>query len=150
MEKYLVTNKTIALLKMRKKTIIINVENIEVINKSIKYILEYNCNYYGSSLEGRIKSAKDILNVKYKVPIIIDENNNIFLITISSIRNDINLYLVTNKILNYEIINEKLVIYSLNNIKITVNLSKNNLENSLLKVFQLNNILKWRKNRNLL
>lgn len=150
MEKYLVTNKTIALLKMGKKTCIINVENIEVINKSIKYILEYNCNYYGSSLDGRIKSAKDILNVKYKVPIIIDENNNIFLIPISSVRSDINLYLVTNKILNYEIINEKLVIYSLNNIKITVNLSKNILENSLLKVFQLNNILKWRKNRNLL
>lgn len=150
MEKYLVTNKTIALLKMGKKTCIINVENIEVINKSIKYILEYNCNYYGSSLDGRIKSAKDILNVKYKVPIIIDENNNLFLIPISSVRSDINLYLVTNKILNYEIINEKLVIYSLNNIKITVNLSKNILENSLLKVFQLNNILKWRKNRNLL
>lgn len=150
MEKYLVTNKTIALLKMGKKSCIINVENIEVINKSIKYILEYNCNYYGSSLDGRIKSAKDILNVKYKVPIIIDENNNLFLIPISSVRSDINLYLVPNKILNYEIINEKLVIYSLNNIKITVNLSKNILENSLLKVFQLNNILKWRKNRNLL
>ena len=51
MQKHLITKNTIAILKNKKKTIIINVENIQVINKTLNTVLEYNCNFYGSSLQ---------------------------------------------------------------------------------------------------
>lgn len=150
MENYLVSNKTIAVIKNKRKTIIINVDKVVVINKSIKNILEYNCNYYGSSFDGRIKCAKDILNIKYKIPIVIDDKNNIVLISLNSPRNSSNVYLVTNKILNYEIINNNLRVFCLNNVNFKVKLSKNVFEKLLLNSIKIINTLNWRKNVNLL
>jgi len=57
-ENYIINNKTIAILKNNNKTIIYDVDNIRVINKNIKRILDENCSFYGSSLSGRKKSAK--------------------------------------------------------------------------------------------
>lgn len=128
----------------------INVDKTIVINKSINYILEYNCNYYGSSLDGRISCAKDILKIKYKIPIILDDENNIAIISLSSPRNNYNIYLVTNKILNYELSNSLLMIYCLNNVTFRIKLSKNVFENLLLKSLKLINVLNWRKSLNLL
>lgn len=150
MENYLISNKTIAVIKNKRKTIIINVDKVVVINKSVKNILEYNCNYYGSSFDGRIKCAKDILNIKYKIPIVIDDKNNIVLISLNSPRNSSNVYLVTNKILNYEIINNNLRVFCLNNVNFKIKLSKNVFEKLLLNSIKIINTLNWRKNVNLL
>lgn len=150
MENYLISNKTIAVIKNKRKTIIINVDKVVVINKSVKNILEYNCNYYGSSFDGRIKCAKDILNIKYKIPIVIDDKNNIVLISLNSPRDSSNVYLVTNKILNYEIINNNLRVFCLNNVNFKVKLSKNVFEKLLLNSIKIINTLNWRKNVNLL
>ena len=58
MEKYIINNKTIALLKINRKTMIINVDKAEFFNTSINRIIEYSCNYYGASLNGRKKVLK--------------------------------------------------------------------------------------------
>ena len=150
MKKYIINNKTIALIKKNKKTIIISVDKIEVFNKSINKILEYNCNYYGSSLKGRKNSAKNILNIKYKVPIIIDEKNNIVIIQLNSPRKEVSMYLVTNKIINYEKLSNILKIYCCNNVIFKIKLSEKIFEKLIIKSIQLNNVLNWRKNLNLL
>lgn len=150
MEKFLVSNKTIAVIKNKRKTIIINVDKVTVINKSIKYILEYNCNYYGSSLEGRLKCAKDILKIKYKIPIVLDDKNNLVLISLNNPRSNYNTYLISNKITNYEWINDKLEINCLNNVKFQTRLSQNVFEKLFLNSIKLVNILNCRKNANLL
>ena len=148
MEKYLITNKTVALMKLKNKTIIYSVENKEVINQGINKVLEYNCNYYGSSLDGRKKSARYILNIKYKLPILIDESNNIILIQLNSPKNDYCLYLVINKIIDYKENEGYLKIYCLNNYIFNVKISKNSFEKILLNSLKLNNILNWRKSIN--
>ena len=43
MKNYLLTSSTIAVLKSDKKTIIIDVDKIRVINKNIKKVIEDNC-----------------------------------------------------------------------------------------------------------
>jgi len=149
-EKYIINNKTVALMKKNNKTIIYNVDKVYVFNKNINKILDFSCNYYGSSLEGRKISAKNILNVKYKLPILIDEKNNITLIQINSPRNLKCLYLVTNKIVDYEEYNDNLKVICVNNINFYINISKNSFEKMLIKSFKLNNILFWRKNTNFL
>ncbi len=145
MKNYLIDNDTIALLKKRDKTIIYTLDDQKIFNTNYKFILEYNCNYYGSSLDGRKKSAKSILNVKYRVPIIVDELHNIILLQLNSSRDKECLFLVANKILDMEEENNQLKITCINKQEFYVNLSKRSLEKMLLQSFKLNNTLKSRK-----
>ena len=150
MENYLITKDTVAILKKDKKTIIYDVENYRVINKNIKTVLNLNCNFYGSTLIGRKKSAENILDIKYKVPIVLDETSDITLLQLSSLRKDETILLVLNKIVSYHEVLNKLVIKCINNQEFEVNISKNCFEKLLLNSFKLNNVLKWRKSVNLL
>ena len=113
MEKYLISNKTIALQKKEKQTIIYNVDNFIVINKSLIKVLNENCLLNGCSFEGRQKSAKKILNKSYKLPLII--SNNITLLQLNSLRDDGCLLLVLNKIIDYEEKKKLLKITCINN-----------------------------------
>lgn len=149
MDNYIINNNTIAILKENKKTIIYNVDNIKVINKNIKKVLEDNCNFYGSSLNGRKKSAKIILNIKYKVPISISNDNNYILLQIDSLRNKKCLFIMLNKIIDYKIIDNILTIICLNNNNFKINISKYSFEKMFINGIKLNNILKWRKNTNI-
>ncbi len=150
MENYLITKDTVAILKKDKQTIIYDVENYRVINKNIKTVLNLNCNFYGSTLIGRKKSAENILDIKYKVPIVLDEASDITLLQLSSLRKDETILLVLNKIVSYHEVFDKLVIKCINNQEFEVNISKNCFEKLLLNSFKLNNVLKWRKSVNLL
>ena len=47
------------------------------INKNSYEVMEDSCSYYGSSCEGRIKGTKQILGSNYKVPIVVEETNEI-------------------------------------------------------------------------
>ena len=137
MDNYIINENTVAVLKKDNKTIIYDVENQRVINKSIKSVLNMNCSFYGSSLSGRIKSASKILNIKYKVPIVINENN-LILMQLKSLRSIDTILLVSNKVIKYEERDSKLVL----------NISKNSFEKMLLNSFLLNNVLKWQKSVN--
>ena len=145
MQKHLITKNTIAILKNKKKTIIINVENIQVINKTLNAVLEYNCNFYGSSLQGKIKSAKQILASKYKIPICLNLEQNIILIPFNSMRQKSCLYLVANKILDYKSQINYTLIKCFNNYVFKVSISQYSLEKLLLNTIKLNNVLKSRK-----
>jgi len=144
-ENYVINNKTIALLKENNKTIIYDVDNKLVFNTHINKIIKYNCNYYGASLKGRKKSAKEILNIKYKIPIVLDEMNNIAIIQLSSPRNKECLFISVNSVIDYRKCDNFLEIICLNNQIFKVNISKYNFEKMLLKTIRLNNILKYRK-----
>ncbi len=150
MENYLITKDTVAILKKDKQTIIYDVENYRVINKNIKTVLNLNCNFYGSTLIGRKKSAENILDIKYKVPIVLDEASDITLLQLSSLRKDETILLVLNKIVSYQEMMDKLIIKCINSQVFEVNISKNCFEKLLLNSFKLNNVLKWRKSVNLL
>ena len=146
MENYIINNKTIAILKNKNKTIIFDVEKTRIINKNIKKVLDYNCNFYGSSLNGRKKCAKNLLNIHYKIPIIIDKN--IILIQLNALRSDECLFIVLNKIIDYKYINKKLKILCINSQIFNTNISKQSFEKMIINSIKLENNLKWRKNLN--
>lgn len=146
MENYIINNKTIAILKNNNKTIIYDVDNIRVINKNIKRILDENCSFYGSSLSGRKKSAKNILNIHYKVPVVVKED--VILLQVNNIRKKECLFLVLNKIVDYKLENQKLKIICINKQVFLINISKNSFEKMLINSIKLNNILKWQKSEN--
>jgi len=142
-ENYIINNNTIAILKRNNTTIIFDVKKTRVINKNIKKILDYNCNFYGSSLNGRKQSAGKLLKIHYKVPIVI--NKNIILLQLNGIKDKECLFIVLNKIIDYKYLNKNLHILCTNNQIFNSNISKNSFEKMLVNSIKLNNILKWQK-----
>ena len=55
-----------------------------VINSTPYEIMDYSCKYFGSSLEGRKEGTKAILDIEYKVPIIVENSNNLIFFPTSS------------------------------------------------------------------
>lgn len=68
----------------------------------LKSILENSCEYYGSSLEGRIKGTKNLINNKYKLPIIISEINNIIFFSLHGKKNNEIIWFNFNMIKSYK------------------------------------------------
>ena len=48
-----------------------------VINQTPFSIMEDSCMYFGSTYEGRKQGAKKILNAEYKIPIVVEDSNNL-------------------------------------------------------------------------
>ena len=68
-----ISSKTCALsFKDEKECTIIEGDKELNIAMSLQDFINYNCEYYGSSFEGRVKGAQLALGMKYKLPIIID------------------------------------------------------------------------------
>lgn len=146
MENYIINNNTVALLKKKNKTIIYDVNKIRVINKNIKNILDYNCNYYGSSFLGRKKCAEKILKIHYKIPLVI--NKNIILLQLNGLKSEECYFIVYNKIINYKYIDNNLKIICINNREFYNKISINSFEKMLINSLKLNNTLNWRKTTN--
>ena len=65
---------------------VIELDNSYIVNKSTKAIIDESCRYFGSSYQGRCEGSKKMLNMNYKLPIIIDEFNNLIFFPTSSPR----------------------------------------------------------------
>lgn len=87
MKNYEITNKTCALISVSEnETEIIELGNKFTIEQKIIDILKNSCEFYGCTLEGRIKGSKLQLGTKYKVPIIIENTREIIFFPTSSPR----------------------------------------------------------------
>ncbi len=74
MKDYLINKNTLALIPLgKKKTIIYEDHDCYVIDSRINKIMDINCQYYGSSLENRIKGTNKMTGMNYKVPILLSE-----------------------------------------------------------------------------
>lgn len=151
MNNYIINKKTIALLKQNDKIKIYDVDNLLVFNTKISKIINNSCLLYGSNLKGRKKFAQKFLNIKYRVPIIISENKKIILLQINGLREEECLFIVGNKIVDYEEINDKVLkIKCINNIEICANISKYSFEKILINYLKLYNNLNYINNMNFL
>ena len=146
MEKYLDINNIIAIIKEKRKSIIIFVDNIVVINKNIKKIIDELCILNGSSLEGRIKYAQNVIKKAYKVPIVICDN--CVLLQLESWKKDSMICLNACKILNYKVTNNNMLIRCVCNYIFKIDISKSRLERMLINYIKLNNQIKWQENAN--
>ena len=56
------------------KAMVYEEEGEYIVDKPANQIINYNCNFYGSSYDGRLIGTKEILGVSSKAPIIIEES----------------------------------------------------------------------------
>lgn len=150
MKEYFINNNTIALIKKDDKTIIFENNKKLIINNKLKKILNNNCIYNGSTLEGRIIAAREMLNLKYKVPIIISNSktNELIFMPIYSLRSNNSFYININKILNVLEIDDKLRIFCENNVTFDIKMSINVFNNIFFNSIKLKNIMNWLNSKN--
>ena len=144
---YEINKTTYALLSKNNQTEIIDESGKKVINKQKNVILNYSCAYYGSSLKGRLEGSKAALGSKYKLPIIVEETQEIIFFPTSSPDNEDCCWISLNNIVNYEQNFKNVTVIFKNNTKINLNISYESFENQYLRASKLLLILKNRKNK---
>jgi len=148
MENYIINSKTIAVIGIDNNTCkVIEKDEEIIINKSSFSVIEDSCLYYGSSYQGRVDASNTLISNSYKVPIIVENINNlVFFPTISPNSSScmwISIDMVFNNIVDKDTNSCKIVFK--NNKEILNNLSKYSMENQMLKSYILYSIMKSRK-----
>lgn len=138
MKDYEINEETMAIIPLNyNQTMIKEVNNEYIIDKSAYKIMEDSCEYYGSTYKGRLKAAQKLLDTNYKVPIIVEESENIvFFPTKSSLLEDC-CWINYNFIKSYEKNGNSTKVYFNNQESIDFDISKLSLENQISRSSRL-------------
>lgn len=118
-----------------------------IINETPFKIMEDSCRYFGSSYEGRKIGSKEILGAEYKVPIVIEDSNNLIAFPTTSPYSDDCSWISLKRVNNiYKIDNNNTKIVFDNNKEIIVPCSFRSIENQLSRASRLDLVLRNRKN----
>ena len=147
MKDYTINENTLALMPLgKKKTVIYENHDCYIIDEKISKIMDKNCEYNGSSLEGRLKGSYSLTGYNYKAPIIIAEDKNLVFFPTCSPRlrecSWINVGNI-NKIYNKD---DKCLVEFLNDECLEIDSSYRIIQNQYLKSLSLKNAFKNRKN----
>lgn len=111
-------------------------------------IVDYSCKYFGSSYEGRKIGAGEILRSGYKLPIVVEDTNNlIFFPTTSPLAEDCS-WISLKNIKSYDKLdNSKTRIEFKNGKTIIVDISYNSFNNQVMRASRLESIIRNRKEK---
>lgn len=144
---YEINSNTCAIIALKEnKTIIIETNKKLEINTPVDRIINYNCEYYGSSFQGRLQGTKNAIGMKYKLPIIIEESREIIFFPTNSYKNNNCSWLNLNNIEKYQETKNGVIIFFKNDMQFEFEISLESLENQILRASQLLLVLKKRKN----
>ncbi len=147
MSKYEINNNTLAVVGINDfKSMAIESDNNYIINDNSYQIMEDSCNYFGSTFKGRIDGTKKMMNINYKVPIIVEESNDIIFFPLSEIDNSNCVWISLKWFDRVVKENDNTYIYFKNGEKISINVSKYVVENQFFRSLKLSSILNDRKN----
>ena len=146
MDSYEINKDTCAILSVSNKLSKVIENNDEYyVNKRSFEVMEDSCQYYGSSCEGRIKGTKRILGSNYKVPIIIEESNNIIFFPIESSNNDTCIWISLNHIQKFEKKDGFTKVTFNSGKEIIVKMTLSSFETQVLRANRLESIINKRK-----
>ena len=115
------------------------------INKSSYEVMEDSCVYYGSSCDGRIKGTKNILGSVYKVPIVVEETNDIIFFPTDSLKSKNCIWISLNQIEKYEKKDQYTKVYFKNGKELIIKMSINSFELQVLRANRLSAVINQRK-----
>ena len=116
-----------------------------IVDQSPYSIMEESCKYFGSTYKGRKESAKEMLGANYKVPIIIEDYNNVIIFPTTSPTSEDCAWISLKRVKGIE----KIDIYNTriifdNGREIIVPVSYRSIENQLSRASRLDVILRKR------
>ena len=117
-----------------------------LIEQSQFQIMEESCMYFGSTYEGRKESARSILGAEYKVPVIVEDTDNLIVFPTTSPKSDDCIWISLKRIKNFERIdNSNTKVIFDNNKEIIVPVSYRTLENQISRASRLDFMMRKRK-----
>ena len=147
--KYEISRGTLAIVpNSEENSLVYEDDSRYIVNESPFKIMEDSCKYFGSTYNGIKDSAKSILGAEYKVPIIVEENNNIIVFPTTSPSSADCVWISLGRIKYFEKIdssNTKIVFD--NNREIIVPCSYRTIENQVSRASRLDLVMRNRKNR---
>ena len=146
--KYEISNGTLAIVPNEDDNSLIYEDNERfIVEESPFKIMEDSCKYFGSTYKGRKDSAKKILGAEYKVPIIIEDYNNVIVFPTTSPTADDCAWISLKRVKGIEKIDtyNTRIIFD-NGREIIVPTSYRSIENQLSRASRLDVILRKRLN----
>ena len=147
--KYEVSNGTLAIVPNEKdSSLVYEDDDRYIIEQKPFKIMEESCKYFGSTYEGRKDSAKEILGAEYKVPIVVEDSDNLVVFPTTSPFSDDCVWISLKRVKKFEKIdacNTKILFD--NGKEIIVPCSYRSVENQVSRASRLDYILRMRKNR---
>ena len=133
-EEYYINEETLLLVPIGKnKTKIYDLNGNYYMKKSVFDIVDESCQYYGSSYGGRYIGAKKLLEMEYKLPIILDEVKEVVLFPTCSPRQQNCIWVCVNNIESYNKIKNISMINFVNVFSYNINISYSCLENQICR-----------------
>ena len=146
MESYEINKETCAVVSINDKVSKIIENDYEYfVNKNTYEVMEDSCQYYGSSYGGRYIGAKKLLEMEYKLPIIVDEVQEVVIFPTCSPRQKDCMWICLNNVENYERFKKNSIVKFTNSFHYELDISHNCLENQILRATLLMSKLKKRK-----
>lgn len=143
--KYEINDETIAMIPINSSTTkVIELTKEYDISQSTFEILEENCEYYGSTYEGRIKAAQKILNFSYKIPLLIEESERIIFFPTKSSNSKDCCWINHNYVKLREKCGKNTKVIFKNGIEKEFKISKLSFENQLLRAGMLDAMISKR------
>lgn len=138
MLEYEINSKTCALLALNStETEVIEDDNRFIIDRRATKIIKKSCEYYGCTLEGRLKGSQKQLGMKYKLPIVIENTKELIFFPTISPRLDVCSWISLNNIKHYEKQGYGTLIEFNNGIKIQLEISIETIENQINRATRL-------------
>ncbi len=146
MDSYEINKKTLVIIPLSHNLSKVVEEDQEfLVNKGSTSIIDHSCKYFGSSFLGRHEGTKSLIGINYKVPILVEETNNIIFFPTCSFRQDDCYWISLEHIEKYDAINGCSRIYFKNGFQILVDISAGSLENQILRSTKLESIMRKRR-----
>ena len=147
--KYEISNGTLAIVpKENEKSVVYEDDEQYLIDEVPFKIMEDSCMYFGSSYNGRKESAREILGAEYKVPIIVEDTENLIVFPTTSPAASDCVWISLKRIKKFEKVdgyNTKIIFD--NNKEIIVPCSYRTVENQVSRASRLDFVMRKRKNR---
>lgn len=145
--KYEINEGTLAVIPAEKRKSKVLEDRGEYIIENTPFeILDYSCKYFGSSYEGRKEGTKAILNVNYKVPIIVENSRNLIFFPTNSPTSEDCMWISLRNIkrISEEEFNSTKIEFN-NGVELIIPISKRTIENQVLRASRLDLIMRNRK-----
>lgn len=144
---YYINKATCAIIPVEKNiSKVIEGNQVFFVNKSTTTIVDDSCKYFGSSYKGRTVGSKKILNMNYKLPIIIEEFNNIIFFPTSSPRYDDCIWISLDNISSYQKVDTHSKVIFNCGMEFEIENSYYSLENQVFRATMLESLIRKRKN----
>ena len=143
---YEINKDTLAILPGEKGSKVMEIDNDYEVDFTPYEVMEHSCTYFGSSFEGRILGSKDILGSIYKVPVVVEETQELIFFPTEAITSENVGWLAYKNIKNVEKFGKKSKVIFNNASSIIVDCPYFSIKNQIFRCNMLDNVTKTRKN----